>query len=107
MRGARGSGARQLPRDGADPRSGVPGGSERRVRLRERRPARDLRRSLAGRPRLQQAGGNHRKGRGGNEVLKRVLYQSAFSSMRGVPEPRALYDPQTRGGQEHAQAVIT
>jgi transposase len=36
--------------------------------------------------------GNHRKGRGGNRVLKRVFYQSAFSSMRAVPESRAFYD---------------
>ena len=50
--------------------------------------------------------GNHRKGRGGNKVLKRVLYQSAFSSMRAVPESRAFYDRKRSEGKRHAQAVI-
>lgn len=50
--------------------------------------------------------GNHRKGRGGNRVLKRVFYQSAFSSMRAVPESRAFYDRKRREGKRHAQAVI-
>ena len=50
--------------------------------------------------------GNHRKGRGGNKVLKRVLYQSAFSSMRGSPESRAFYDRKRAEGKRHAQAVI-
>lgn len=50
--------------------------------------------------------GNHRKGRGGNKVLKRVFYQSAFSSMRAVPESRAFYDRKRAEGKRHAQAVI-
>jgi transposase len=50
--------------------------------------------------------GNHRKGRGGNRVLKRVLYQSAFSSMRAVPESRAFYDRKRAEGKRHTQAVI-
>jgi transposase len=50
--------------------------------------------------------GNHRTGRGGNRVLKRVFYQSAFSSMRSVPESRAFYDRKRREGKRHTQAVI-
>ncbi len=50
--------------------------------------------------------GNHRKGRGGNRVLKRVFYQSAFSSMRGSPESRAFYDRKRSEGKRHTQAVI-
>jgi transposase len=50
--------------------------------------------------------GNHRKGRGGNKVLKRVFYQSAFSSMRAVPESRAFYDRKRGEGKRHTQAVI-
>ena len=51
--------------------------------------------------------GNHRrKGRGGNKVLKRVLYQSAFASMRGSPESRAFYERKRAEGKRHTQAVI-
>jgi transposase len=51
--------------------------------------------------------GNHRKGRGGNRrVLKRVFYQSAFASMRAVPESRAFYDRKRAEGKRHTQAVI-
>lgn len=50
--------------------------------------------------------GNHRKGRGGNKVLKRVFYQSAFSSKRAVPESRAYYDRKRAEGKRHTQAVI-
>ncbi len=50
--------------------------------------------------------GNHRKGRGSNKVLKRVFYQSAFSSMRGVSESRAFYDCKSAEGKRHTQAVI-
>ena len=50
--------------------------------------------------------GNHRKGRGGNRVLKRVLYQSAFASLRAVPESRAFYDRKRSEGKRHTQAVI-
>jgi transposase len=50
--------------------------------------------------------GNHRKGRGGNRVLKRVFYQSAFSSIRSLPESRAFYDRKRSEGKRHTQAVI-
>jgi transposase len=50
--------------------------------------------------------GNHRKGRGGNRVLKRVLSQSAFASLRAVPESRAFYDRKRSEGKRHTQAVI-
>jgi transposase len=50
--------------------------------------------------------GNHRKGRGGNRVLKRVFYQSAFSSMRSIPASRAFYDRKRSEGKRHTQAVI-
>ncbi len=50
--------------------------------------------------------GNHRKGRGGNKTLKRVLYQSAFSSLRGSPQSRAFYDRKRAEGKRHTQAVI-
>ncbi len=50
--------------------------------------------------------GNHRRRRGGNKVLKRVFYQSAFASMRSVPESRAFYDRKRREGKRHTQAVI-
>ena len=50
--------------------------------------------------------GNHRNGRGGNKVLKRVFYQSAFSSMRAVPESRTFYDRKRAEGKRHTQAVI-
>ena len=50
--------------------------------------------------------GNHHKGRGGNRILKRVLYQSAFASLRAVPESRAFYDRKRGEGKRHAQAVI-
>jgi transposase len=35
--------------------------------------------------------GNDRRMRGGNKVLKRVFYQSAFASLRSAPESRAFY----------------
>ena len=50
--------------------------------------------------------GNHRKGRGGNRALKRVFYQSAFSSIRSVPESRAFYDRKRAEGKRHTRAVI-
>jgi transposase len=50
--------------------------------------------------------GNRRKGRGGNRVLKRVFYQSAFSSIRSLPESRAFYDRKRSEGKRHTQAVI-
>ena len=36
--------------------------------------------------------GNHKRMRGGNKVLKRVFYQSAFASLRSSPDSRAFYD---------------
>jgi transposase len=50
--------------------------------------------------------GNDRRMRGGNKVLKRVFYQSAFSSLRSSSESRAFYDRKRREGKRHTQAVI-
>jgi transposase len=50
--------------------------------------------------------GNNRRMRGGNKVLKRVFYQSAFASLRSSPESRAFYDRKRREGKKHVQALI-
>jgi transposase len=50
--------------------------------------------------------GNHKRMRGGNKVLKRVFYQSAFSSLRGSPESQAFYDRKRAEGKRHTQALI-
>jgi transposase len=50
--------------------------------------------------------GNHRRMRGGNKTLKRVFYQSAFSSLRSAPESRAFYDRKRAEGKKHTQALI-
>jgi transposase len=50
--------------------------------------------------------GYHRRMRGGNKVLKRVFYQSAFSSLRGCAESRAFYDRKRAEGKSHTQALI-
>jgi transposase len=50
--------------------------------------------------------GNHRRMRGGNRLLKKVLYQSAFSSLRASPASRAFYDRKRREGKRHHQALI-
>ena len=50
--------------------------------------------------------GNHRRMRGGNKVLKRAFYQSAFASLRTSPVSRAFYDRKRREGKRHTQAVI-
>lgn len=50
--------------------------------------------------------GNHRRMRGGNKVLKRVFYQSAFASLRGSPHSRAFYERKRREGKKHTQALI-
>ena len=50
--------------------------------------------------------GNHKRMRGGNKTLKRVFYQSAFSSLRSAPESRAFYDRKRREGKRHTQALI-
>jgi len=50
--------------------------------------------------------GNHRRMRGGNKLLKKVLYQSAFSSLRTSPQSRAFYDRKRREGKRHQQTLI-
>jgi transposase len=50
--------------------------------------------------------GNNRRMRGGNKVLKRVFYQSAFASLRSSPESRAFYDRKRAEGKRHTQALI-
>jgi transposase len=50
--------------------------------------------------------GNDRRMRGGNKVLKRVFYQSAFASLRSAPQSRAFYDRKRREGKKHTQALI-
>jgi transposase len=50
--------------------------------------------------------GNNRRMRGGNKVLKRVFYQSAFASLRGSPESKAFYDRKRAEGKRHTQALI-
>ncbi len=50
--------------------------------------------------------GKHRRMRGGNKVLKRVFYQSAFASLRSSPESRAFYDRKRAEGKRHTQALI-
>jgi transposase len=50
--------------------------------------------------------GDHKRMRGGNKALKRVFYQSAFSSLRSAPESRAFYDRKRREGKRHTQALI-
>jgi transposase len=50
--------------------------------------------------------GNHRRMRGGNRLLKKVLYQSAFSSLRTTPTSRAFYDRKRAEGKRHQQALI-
>ncbi len=49
--------------------------------------------------------GNVRRMQGGNKVLKRVFYQSAFASLRSPPS-RAFYDRKRAEGKRHHQAVI-
>jgi len=50
--------------------------------------------------------GNNRRMRGGNKVLKRVFYQSAFASLRSSAESRAFYDRKRAEGKRHTQALI-
>ena len=49
--------------------------------------------------------GNHRRMSGGNKMLKRVFYQSAFASLR-TPHSRAFYERKRKEGKRHHQAVI-
>jgi transposase len=44
--------------------------------------------------------------RGGNKVLKRLFYQSAFASLRSSPESRAFYERKRAEGKRHTQALI-
>ena len=50
--------------------------------------------------------GNDRRMRGGNKVLKRAFYQSAFASLRSSPTSRAFYDRKRKEGKRHTQALI-
>ena len=50
--------------------------------------------------------GNHRRMRGGNKLLKKVLYQSAFSSLRTSPQSRAYYDRKRSEGKRHQQTLV-
>jgi len=50
--------------------------------------------------------GNRRRMRGGNKTLKRVFYQSAFSSLRGCAESKAFYERKRAEGKRHTQALI-
>jgi transposase len=50
--------------------------------------------------------GNDRRMRGGNKVLKRVFYYSAFASLRSSSESRAFYDRKRAEGKRHTQALI-
>jgi transposase len=50
--------------------------------------------------------GDHRRMRGGNKVLKRVFYQSAFASLRALSHSRIFYDRKRREGKKHTQALI-
>jgi transposase len=49
--------------------------------------------------------GNHRRMSGGNKMLKRVFYQSAFASLR-TPHSRGFYERKRGEGKRHHQAVI-
>jgi transposase len=50
--------------------------------------------------------GNNKRMRGGNKVLKRVFYQSAFASLRSAPASRAFYERKRAEGKRHTQALI-
>ena len=50
--------------------------------------------------------GNNKRMRGGNKVLKRVFYQSAFASLRSAPDSRVFYDRKRAEGKRHTQALI-
>jgi len=43
--------------------------------------------------------GNNRRIRGGNKLLKKVVYQSAFLSLRTSAASRAFYDRKGREGE--------
>src|SRR5215212_8199785 len=50
--------------------------------------------------------GNNRRMRGGNKILKRVFFLSAFASLRCSPHSRAFYDRKRKEGKRHTQALI-
>src|SRR4051812_25539043 len=50
--------------------------------------------------------GNNKRMRGGNKILKRVFYQSAFASLRASAESRTFYDRKRAEGKRHTQALI-
>jgi len=50
--------------------------------------------------------GHNRRMRGGNKVLKRVFFLSAFASLRSSPHSRAFYDRKRKEGKKHTQALI-
>src|SRR5215211_5652130 len=50
--------------------------------------------------------GNNKRMSGGNKILKRVFYQSAFVSLRSGPHSRAFYDRKRAEGKTHTQAPI-
>jgi transposase len=50
--------------------------------------------------------GNNRRMRGGNKILKRVFFLSAFSSLRSSAHSRAFYDRKRREGKRHTQALV-
>jgi transposase len=74
----------------------------------QRFPSSDALAAAAGlAPVLRQSGKVRflRRASGGNKVLKRVFYQSAFCSLRH-PLSRAFYDRKRREGRRHHQAII-
>lgn len=58
-------------------------------------------------PVLKQSGKSHalRRALGGDKALKRVFYQSAFTSLAS-PDSRAFYERKRAEGKRHHQAVI-
>jgi len=50
--------------------------------------------------------GNNRRMRGGNKILKRVFFLSAFASLRCSPHSRAFYDRKRKEGKRRTQALI-
>lgn len=50
--------------------------------------------------------GNDRWMRDGNQILKRVFYQSAFASLRSSSQSRAFYDRKRATGKRHTQTLI-
>lgn len=66
--------------------------------------------SYAGISRVTRQSGTSIRGespsRRGNKVLKRVLFLSAFASIKGDPESRAYYDKKRTEGKRHNQAII-